>query len=78
MHSLPIRVLRCVGRKGIEVERTHLVAIGTQVEVRNCYLGTWNGGFEVVGVHDSGYSLRRQCDDTILVFRTATPAHETA
>lgn len=48
------------------MERTDLVAIGAQVEVRNRYLGTWSGGFEVAAVHESGYSLRRQCDDTIL------------
>jgi hypothetical protein len=48
------------------VEHSRLIAIGIQVEVRNQYLGTWNGGFEVVDVTDDGYIIRRRSDGIVL------------
>ena len=38
---------------------------GTRVRVRNT-LGSWGGGFEVVGIHRAGYLLRRVSDGALL------------
>jgi len=38
---------------------------GTPVRVRNT-LGSWAGGFEVVGVDPAGYHLRRVSDGALL------------
>jgi len=38
---------------------------GTRVRVRNT-LGSWAGGFEVVGVDRAGYLLRRVSDGALL------------
>jgi len=38
---------------------------GTRVRVRNT-LGSWAGGFEVVGVDRAGYLLRRISDGALL------------
>jgi len=38
---------------------------GTRVRVRST-LGSWAGGFEVVGVDRSGYLLRRVSDGVVL------------
>jgi len=36
--------------------------VGTNVYVRNRYMGQWSGGFEVAGVFEDGYRLRRVSD----------------
>ncbi|TMK87003.1 MAG: hypothetical protein E6G57_11485 [Actinobacteria bacterium] len=38
---------------------------GTRVRVRNT-LGSWAGGFEIVGVDHTGYRLRRVSDGVVL------------
>ena len=38
---------------------------GTRVRVRNT-LGSWAGGFEVVGIDRAGYLLRRVSDGALL------------
>jgi hypothetical protein len=40
--------------------------VGTPVDVRNRYQGTWVRGFEVAEGTDEGYRLRRLSDGTIL------------
>jgi len=44
---------------------------GSAVRVRNT-LGSWAGGFEVVGVDANGYLLRRTSDGAILPTPIAT------
>jgi hypothetical protein len=42
------------------------LAVGTAVDVRNRYQGTWVRGFEVAESTDEGYRLRRLSDGSIL------------
>jgi hypothetical protein len=39
---------------------------GTRVEVRSRYDGRWGRGFEVVGIGDDGYRIKRLSDDHVL------------
>ena len=39
---------------------------GTRVEVRSRYDGRWGRGFEIAGVGDEGYLIKRLSDDTVL------------
>ena len=39
---------------------------GTNVEVQSGLDGTWQGGFVVEEVTDTGYRLRREMDDAVL------------
>jgi hypothetical protein len=45
--------------------------VGTKVEVRTRFDGTWTRGFIVAGVADDGYRIKRVNDGTVLpsVFR---------
>lgn len=43
-----------------------LPRIGTRVEVRVRYDGTWSPGFEVAGIEDDGYRIKRMTDGTVL------------
>jgi len=52
-------------RVGVEHYAPNLLPTGTKVRVRNT-LGSWAGGFEVVGVDSSGYRLRRVSDGAVL------------
>jgi hypothetical protein len=40
--------------------------IGTRVEVRSHYRGSWSNGFEVDQTTDDGYWLRRESDRYLL------------
>jgi hypothetical protein len=40
--------------------------VGTHVEVRSGLDGTWQGGFVVDEVTDTGYRLRREMDGAVL------------
>ncbi|MGK2947982.1 MAG: hypothetical protein ACSLFP_05370 [Acidimicrobiales bacterium] len=42
------------------------LATGTHVEVRSSLDGTWQDGFVVEEVTDSGYRLRREMDGALL------------
>ena len=42
------------------------LAIGTPVEVRNRFDGSWSAGFEVDGISGGAYWLRRLSDGTLL------------
>ena len=39
---------------------------GTRVDVRSRFVGSWSHGFEVAGVADSGYKVRRLSDGAVL------------
>jgi len=52
-------------RTGAEPYSPAPLPTGTRVRVRNT-LGSWAGGFEVVGIDHRGYLLRRISDGTIL------------
>jgi len=39
---------------------------GTKVEVRGGFDGSWNSGFTVGGVTETGYRLRRRSDSQVL------------
>ena len=43
-----------------------VLADGTPVEVRNRFVETWAGGFEVAGAGEAGYRLRRLFDGRVL------------
>ena len=43
--------------------------VGTRVEVRSTFDGSWLRGFEVVAVDDQGYELRRLSDGEVLPTR---------
>jgi hypothetical protein len=42
------------------------LAQGVSVEVRDHFLGSWSRGFEVAGVEDGNYRIRRVSDGTVL------------
>lgn len=42
------------------------LTVGTRVEVRSRYQGSWSNGFEVVQTTDEGYWLRRDSDQYLL------------
>jgi hypothetical protein len=45
--------------------------VGTKVEVRARFDGTWSQGFEIADVADDGYRIKRMTDGAVLpsVFR---------
>lgn len=47
-------------------EPTIAFAVGTSVDVKNRFVGTWSSGFEVAGHVQDGYLIRRLSDRSIL------------
>lgn len=45
---------------------TEVIEIGDPVCVRTRFLGSWTTGFEVAGLDDGGYVLRRVSDGALL------------
>ena len=43
-----------------------LFAVGTRVEVRNAFDGSWSRGFTIVDSADGNYRIKRRSDDTVL------------
>ncbi len=43
-----------------------VLPVGTSVEVRNRYRGSWSSGFEVADTTERGYWLRRASDRHVL------------
>jgi len=43
-----------------------ILPVGTRVDVRDRFLGSWSKGFEVAEVVEGGYLLRRLSDGSIL------------
>lgn len=43
-----------------------LIDVGTRVEVRNKFLGSWSRGFEVYEHRNGGYGIKRLSDTSIL------------
>jgi hypothetical protein len=43
-----------------------VLPIGTRVEVRSRYRGSWSSGFEIEQTSDGGYWLRRESDRYLL------------
>jgi hypothetical protein len=41
-------------------------AVGTSVDVKNRYIGTWSHGFEIAGLVEHGYLIRRVSDGSVL------------
>jgi hypothetical protein len=41
-------------------------AVGTSVDVKNRYVGSWSSGFEIAGHVEDGYVIRRLSDGSIL------------
>jgi hypothetical protein len=50
----------------LETERQSALMPGTQVEVLNGFERSWSPGFEVAGVDQRGYRLRRRSDGYVL------------
>ncbi len=46
--------------------RRGALPVGTRVEVRSRYRGSWSNGFEVDQTTDDGYWLRRESDRYVL------------
>jgi hypothetical protein len=44
---------------------THL-AVGTPVDVRNRFVGSWSHGFEIAERTQGGYRVKRLSDDSVL------------
>ncbi|MCL4449508.1 MAG: hypothetical protein M1483_05130 [Actinobacteria bacterium] len=42
------------------------LTVGSKVDVRNHYLGSWTRGFEIADITDNGYTIRRISDKSIL------------
>ena len=42
------------------------IDVGSPVMVRTHYLGSWVAGFEVAGLLDDGYRIRRLSDGSVL------------
>jgi hypothetical protein len=47
-------------------EPTIAFAVGTSVDVKNRFVGSWSSGFEVAGHVEDGYLIRRLSDRSIL------------
>ena len=47
-------------------EPTIAFAVGTSVDVKNRFVGSWSRGFEVAGHVEEGYLIRRLSDGSIL------------
>ncbi len=47
-------------------EPTIAFAVGTSVDVRNRFVGSWSSGFEVAGHVADGYLIRRLSDGSVL------------
>ena len=47
-------------------EPTIAFAVGTSVDVRNRFIGSWSSGFEIAGQVEDGYLIRRLSDRSIL------------
>jgi hypothetical protein len=43
-----------------------LIPLGTKVEVRSRFVGSWSRGFEIAGHGDRGYLIKRLSDGSIL------------
>lgn len=41
-------------------------AVGTSVDVKNRFVGTWSHGFEIAALVEAGYMIRRLSDQSIL------------
>ena len=46
--------------------RRGVLPVGTRVEVRGSFRGSWSNGFEIVETSDEGYWLRRDSDRSLL------------
>jgi len=53
----------------LDRRRNRNLRIGTRVEVRGRYTGSWSAGFEIVDTTENGYWLRRDSDQ----YRLPTP-----
>jgi hypothetical protein len=49
----------------VEVTRNS-VTIGMRVEIRSLYLHTWSRGFQVAGIVNDAYVIRRVSDGSVL------------
>ena len=47
-------------------EPTIAFAVGTSVDVKNRFVGSWSSGFEIAGHVQDGYLIRRLSDGSIL------------
>jgi len=47
-------------------EPTTICAVGTSVDVKNRFIGTWSRGFEIANVTADGYLIRRLSDNSVL------------
>jgi hypothetical protein len=47
-------------------EQVALIPVGTSVDVKNRYIGTWSSGFEIAGLGEEGYLIRRLSDGSVL------------
>lgn len=45
---------------------TTVIPVGTSVDVKNRFIGTWSRGFEIAGMAPDGYLIRRLSDRSIL------------
>jgi hypothetical protein len=48
------------------LEPTIALAVGTAVDVKNRFVGSWSSGFEIAGHVEDGYLIRRLSDRSIL------------
>jgi hypothetical protein len=65
---------RVPGQSGSNAIPEHAFRVGSRVEVRDRFQGSWSRGFEIAGEIAGGYTLRRVSDRSILP--VAFPAHE--
>ena len=49
-----------------EAHARSTLSLGTKVDVRNRYQGTWVRGFEIAEITEDGYRIRRLSDGTTL------------
>jgi hypothetical protein len=54
------------GGESTDVNQRTPLTVGTKVDVRNRYQGTWVRGFEVAEVTEDGYHIRRLSDGSTL------------
>jgi hypothetical protein len=55
-----------IALSNIHTDPAFLYAVGTSVDVKNRFVGSWSCGFEVAGLTEAGYLIRRLSDGSIL------------
>jgi hypothetical protein len=48
------------------IDPTNAIEVGTSVDVKNRFIGSWSCGFEIAELVEDGYMIRRNSDGSVL------------